>query len=274
MQDRYTGDVGDFGKYGLLRQLCGLRDGDGEQLKLGVVWYQPNPELIASESAPDGKYIAYLCPKQEDVGKKQKREYRCCDPPLYDKLREIVKRGDRRIEAVEKSGLLSGAAFYGADVPGPVQGARGEARAAERQRWVNDALQATAGCDVVFLDPDNGLEPKTVPITRKMAPKYAYIKEVGKWVERGQSVVIYHHLGRNRSHPDQIEDWLERLRGEFSSHDIFALRFRRGTSRAFFVLAAEHHTPILRQRAGELLASPWREHFEGHEAALAAFGYS
>ena len=33
MQDRYVGDVGDFGKYGLLRALCG---GD---LTLGVVWY-------------------------------------------------------------------------------------------------------------------------------------------------------------------------------------------------------------------------------------------
>ena len=268
MQDRYTGDVGDFGKYGLLRRLCDLREGDGEQLKLGVVWYRPNPELVTSETAPDGRHIAYLCPKQKNVGKKQKREYRCCDPPLYDKLREIVKRGDRRIEAVEKSGLLGpDTAFYSADVRGPVQGARGEARAAERQRWVKGALQETAGCDVVFLDPDNGLEPKTVPITRKMAPKYAYIKEVGKWVERGQSVVIYHHLGRNRAHAEQIEDWLKRLRGEFGSHDIFALRFRRGTSRAFFVLAAKCHAPILRERAGELLASPWREHFEGHETA-------
>ena len=33
VQDRYVGDVGDFGKYGLLRALCG---GD---LTLGVVWY-------------------------------------------------------------------------------------------------------------------------------------------------------------------------------------------------------------------------------------------
>ena len=267
MQDRYTGDVGDFGKYGLLRQLCGLCDGDDEQLKLGAVWYRPNPELIASETVPDGKFIAYLCPNQKDVGEKQKREYRCCDPPLYDALREIVKRGDRRIEAVEKSGLLPHAAFYGHQIPNPGEHKRGEDRVEARLGWIEGALGKTGGCDVVFLDPDNGLEPKTVPITRKMAPKYAYLEEVGKWVERGQSVVIYHHLGRNRAHAEQIEDWLKRLRGEFGSHEIFALRFRRGTSRAFFVLAAKCHAPILRERAGELLASPWREHFEGHQIA-------
>ena len=265
MQDRYTGDVGDFGKYGLLRQLCGLRDEDAEPLKLGVVWYRPNPELIASESVHDGRYIAYLCPKQKNVSEKQKREYRCCDPPLYDGLREIVKRCDRRIEAVENSDLLPDAAFHRADVPGPVKGARGEARIAERQRWVNDALEATADCDVVFLDPDNGLEPKRVPITRKMAPKYAYLEEVGKWSKRCQSLVIYHHLGRHRSHLEQIEGWLERLRNEFQPHDTFALHFRRGTSRAFFVLATAEHADVLRERANALVESPWSEHFELHE---------
>ena len=265
MQDRYTGDVGDFGKYGMLRQLCGLCDEDADPLKLGVVWYRPNPELIASESVHDGRYIAYLCPKQENVSEKQEREYRCCDPPLYDGLREIVKRCDRRIEAVEKSGLLPNVVFHRADVPGPVKGARGEARLAERQRWVNDALQTTVGCDIVFLDPDNGLEPKGVPITSAKAPKYAYLEEVGKWSKRCQSLVIYHHLGRNRPHRDQIAGWLECLRDEFKSHDIFALRFRRGTSRAFFVLATECHAHTLRKRAEALADSAWSKHFDLHE---------
>ena len=257
MQDRYTGDVGDFGKYGMLRQLCGLRVA-AEPLKLGVVWYQPNPELIASESVHDGRHITYLCPKHE-------KQFKPCDPPLYNALREIVKRDDRRIKAVENSDLLPDAVFYGADVPGPVKGARGDDRLVDRQTWTEGALQATDGCDVVFLDPDNGLEPKGVPITRKMAPKYAYLEEVGKWSKRRQSLVIYHHLGRNRPHLDQIAGWLERLRDEFKFHDIFALRFRRGTARAFFVLATECHTPTLRERAEALTAAPWGEHFDLHE---------
>ena len=42
MQDRYVGDIGDFGKYGLLRALC------GRDLYLGVVWY-----LIPDEGGLD-----------------------------------------------------------------------------------------------------------------------------------------------------------------------------------------------------------------------------
>ena len=37
MQDRYVGDVGDLGKYGLLRSLC-RRDEQGEANRLGVLW--------------------------------------------------------------------------------------------------------------------------------------------------------------------------------------------------------------------------------------------
>ena len=264
MQDRYTGDVGDFGKYGMLRQLCGLRDGDAEQLKLGVVWYRPNAELIASESVPDGRHIAYLCPKQENVGEKQEREYRCCDPPLYDGLREIVKRCDRRIEAVEETDLLGpGTVFYGHQIPDPGKRARGEDRVRDRLRWVEDALEATTGCDVVFLDPDNGLEPQSISTTN--APKYAYLSEVEKWFGRGQSVVVYHHLGRNGTHPEQIALWLKRLGQRFGPAEIFALRFRRGTSRAFFVLATAEHAGVLRKRAKALTAAPWSEHFDLHE---------
>ena len=39
MQDCYVGDIGDFGKYGLLRSLCG-GDDYGPALRLGVLWYK------------------------------------------------------------------------------------------------------------------------------------------------------------------------------------------------------------------------------------------
>jgi len=55
MQNRYTADIGDFGKYGLLRALCSTVD-DGSKLRLGVVWY-----LVPDESHnADGKFIQYL----------------------------------------------------------------------------------------------------------------------------------------------------------------------------------------------------------------------
>ena len=261
MQDRYTGDIGDYGKYGLLRQFCGLRGG-GKQLRLGVVWYRPDPETVKSDPRNDGKFIAYLRPEQAS-------RFRPCDPVLYDALHKIVVQcDDRRVKKVELSDVLgSDALFYDAYIPGPATQARGEARAVPRQAWAKKALRTTERCDLVFLDPDNGLEPKWASIRSVRATKYAYLEEVTPLIERGQSLVIYHHLSRIGTNAEQIARWLERLQQEFNPADIFALRYRRGTARAFFVLAQDRHTPILRQRAAALLASPWREHFELHEPA-------
>ncbi len=255
MQDRYTGDVGDFGKYGLLRRLRG--DG-ADRLRLGVLWYRTGDEIVSADPVNDGKHVAYLRPKNE-------RSFRPCDPLLYDGLREIVNRRDRRVGAVAQSGLLGhDTRFHDAYVPGPAADVFGEARAAPRRRWADDAGRAVEGCDLVFLDPDNGLEAGKMPITRAKAPKYAYLEEVEALFGRGQSLVIYHHLGRHGTHAEQIDHWRDCLRRRLAPAGIFALRFRRGTARAFFVLATADRADLLRQRADALLESAWGKHFEGH----------
>ena len=52
MQDRYAGDVGDFGKLGMLRRIAATG------LKVGVNWYLTfKPEEHVNE---DGKHIGYI----------------------------------------------------------------------------------------------------------------------------------------------------------------------------------------------------------------------
>ena len=75
MQDQYVGDIGDFGKYGLLRYLTGMRDDDASEdaLRLGVAWY-----LFPDGGNNDGKFTDYLRnPKPRDS------KLRDCDPELY-----------------------------------------------------------------------------------------------------------------------------------------------------------------------------------------------
>ena len=53
MQNRYTADLGDFGKYGLLKALCQSHGEDEERnLRLGVVWYLlPHRQVILFSAA-------------------------------------------------------------------------------------------------------------------------------------------------------------------------------------------------------------------------------
>ena len=142
MQNRYTGDVGDFGKYGLLRALAGREDA---RLRLGVAWW-----LVADGTRnDDGRYTQYLGPKHE-------ARFRPCDPALFDSLREIVRAGRRSVAAIAESRALPpGTVFFervlSYDGLDPAQ------RLRARDGWCSGALGATEGCDLVFLDPDNGV---------------------------------------------------------------------------------------------------------------------
>ena len=106
-----------------------------------------------------------------------------------------------------------------------------EHRVARRKAWLQDALKLTAGCDIVFVDPDNGLEVQVDPCQRR-GPKYVFFEELLPYVERDQSLVVYHHLGRQGSAWDQIRERLTQIKGKLG-RDAFALLYHRGSARVF-----------------------------------------
>ena len=134
--------MGEFGTYGLLRALAGPADA---RHRLGVVWW-----LVADEPGNnDGGYTEYLAPKHE-------QRFRPCDPPLFDSLREIVSADRRNVAAIAESPTLPpGAVFYERLLS--YEGLEPAQRLQARDGWCSDALDATEGCDLVFLDPDNGV---------------------------------------------------------------------------------------------------------------------
>ena len=66
MQDAYVGDIGDYGKYGLLRMISST------SLYLAINWYKVNPSRANKQE--DGKYISYLS---------QPEKYRYYDSELF-----------------------------------------------------------------------------------------------------------------------------------------------------------------------------------------------
>jgi hypothetical protein len=257
MQNRYVGDVGDFGKYGLLRALHLPGNDASGGLSLAVIWY-----LVPDEGHnADGKHTSYLDPAAANV-----TGYKDCDPFLYDSLAKIVRRGARHVTSIRNSRILPPATvffeepltFDGMLCIGP---AAREARLRHRSEWLQRALRATAGCDLVFVDPDNGFEVSTQR-HRNRGPKYVFFDELAPYLRRGQSLVVYHHMGRNRRAADQIQERLDQITTRVEGCDTpFALRYHRGTSRAFLVIPAKRHGALLFDRAKRFVSGPWSKHF-------------
>jgi hypothetical protein len=139
---------------------------------------------------------------------------------------------------------------------------RSQERKKLRRDWFAGALAATVGVDMVFVDPDNGIECKTKR-TAKKGPKYVYWDDVDAFVERGQSVVIYHHLGRTGgTHLEQVENKLRQMNERFENgYESNAVIFKRGASRAYFIIASPRHKYLLRQRLVKVSHGPWSRHF-------------
>lgn len=92
MQDRYAGDVGDFGKLGMLRYM------EASGLKVGINWY-----LVGDESHNnDGKHIGYL----------DNERYRRCDDELLASLTAMLASGIRTVLEIEKLDLLNTQKYY------------------------------------------------------------------------------------------------------------------------------------------------------------------
>jgi hypothetical protein len=248
MQDRYVGDVGDFAKYALLRALAGVPS--PTQIRLAVVWCRFPDESDNN----DGRHVSYL----------RSPEFAKLDSDLHAVLNDIVESRRRSISAIASSGTLPvETVFYDAPVSLPNSIAlRPKDRARHRSAWLDACLKSTVDCDLVFFDPDNGVEVTSVPKDHPKAGKYMYWDELARFWQRGNALLIYHHSNRTISVAKQVEVLTRRFTAEFNGASTIPIVFRRGSCRVFWLV---HNGGILgrklESRAADLLHGGWSRHF-------------
>ena len=251
MKNQYVGDIGDFGKYGLLKNLC--RD-----LKLGVVWYlTPNDK----KKKTDGKFIKYLNLDSEKYkpGEKERNERRFqqCDSDLYDKLHKIVDNNKRDVKEIAQREVLPSDTKYYDSIINRVN----------RQGWFAETVEAVRNCEIVFLDPDNGFTK-----TQLTSPKHVQLDEVKKFFKRGQSLIVYHHLGMHKKGEEQISYWREEIEKTLQGRvdgKIIILWYHRGTARAYFIIPkTKKHYQRLNDAVDRLIRSPWGQGKKPHFTLL------
>ena len=244
MQNRYVGDIGDFGKYALLNALV------GDNLRLGIVWYLNTDE----EKNNDGSRIHY-------------EHLEHCDPALYKTLAQL-RRSGRSVDAVQAAGVLPNRTIYCSAPISPIEdGKRTHPTIREKNRisWHRSAMEAMFEAELVFVDPDNGIAGKTVVSSKRNAAKYVLLEEIADYVQRGQSVVIYHHQTREKGGVEsQIDKRLPPLLALRGVAEAWALIFRRQSVRAFIVVCCKKHRKRLRDHALAFQKTTWcaGEHFQ------------
>ena len=173
MKNQYIGDINDYRKYGLLRILA--KTGIGSIL---VVWM-----LTSLDRKNDGAKTNYL---------QNPFKYAGFDKELYEKLKKIRGNLDQNskpptTQSIEHGSIIPEARFFSDLVPDSKD---------TRMHWFSSLQKKIEHCDLIFLDPDNGIEVRSVKYGTKNSSKYVYWKELHVLWEKGKSILVYQHFPR------------------------------------------------------------------------------
>lgn len=252
MQDRYVGDVGDYGKYALLRAFD-QADLVSRDRPLAVVWCMYPDEAHNS----DGKHISYL----------NRSEMRNLDPALFDHLKILVRSGRRSVSEISRSELVTGSNFKFFDrvLKAPIVNGRRPSpseRVAYRESWLQQCLGQTKGCQIVFFDPDNGIATDKMSPKDPRAGKFVFLEELELFAKREQTLIVYHHADRTHT-ATLVGRMAQRLTNCIPpTSEVLPLIYHRGSCRIFFVIAATAHRDTVRALIQKFLKSGWNAHFD------------
>ncbi len=205
MRDAFVGDLSDYLKYALLRELA------AGGVSLGVAWYL-NDEPHGANGPGGGKRLEYLAAA----------DWRGLDAPLHASLERLVWGGNRSVAAVEGLGFWPvGTMFHREPVPG----------GALRGGWAAAMACRLSGCGLVFLDPDNGVGSPT--------RRHATLGEVRSLLRPGRAVLLIKFPARVPL-AQQVRDYHRALHRNCGAHSVITLQASctvgRGVARCWFTL--------------------------------------
>ena len=117
--------------------------------------------LTADDDGRDGSKTEYLF-------NESKRQ----DTLIYDYLRGLVISGVKDVSTIENGKII------------PVR------------NYYRSIQEITDLPELLFLDPDNGLEVKSIPLGSPKSERYVYYSDIKPIIEQGCDVLVYQHYPR------------------------------------------------------------------------------
>ncbi|MFC1914914.1 hypothetical protein ACFLWK_01515 [Chloroflexota bacterium] len=228
MKNQYFGDINDYKKYALLRLI-----GKIGKIRTLICWM-----LTPDDLKPDGHRIQYL---------NEPNVWRKFDPELYDFLRQqVVVQKDRNIFSIENSELLHNCYFYSDVISDEIEA---------RKKFSSKIPELSQGIKLLFFDPDNGLEVKSVPPGKRKSSKYLYLNEVNIFFSLGYSLMIYQHLPPKPRIP-YIDELQTRIKNATNAKSVFIY----STQFSLFLVIPQSDHKLIFENINESITRIWGKH--------------
>lgn len=178
MKDKYFGDKHDFRKYVLLSF---LQECTG--YTIAINWMRTKIETKPNADGNKRNYGQWC--------KNNERIYRILQQPE-------VQDDSRSLDDFQKLNILpDDTLLWSTYVPDINSVASKKIKLkALREEWHMEFLSFSKNANMIFFDPDNGIEVKSASKGTKESYKYVYCDEIKDVFLRGQDVLIYQHKPR------------------------------------------------------------------------------
>lgn len=220
MKNQYFGDFGDYQKFSLLKH---LRDLSG--LKIVVHWMKTK-----DDSSNDGSKIKYLS---------NVNEWSIFEPEIFDFLTKHLALKMRDLSLYEQSHHARDIDFLNQYIED-----------GETREKLLEQIKDT-NSDLVFFDPDNGIEVKST--NSKNRHKYVAWTDIRAVFDSGKSVLVYQHYSRmNR------DKFIALKLAEFSNYfqkDVFVIKVKHSV---YFLLSQDKHKTRISDALKDY-ASLWKD---------------
>jgi hypothetical protein len=195
MKNQYVGDINDFRKYGLIHSISKVFGG-----KILFVW------MLSEEDNNDGNKIGYL---------NKDKIYRKYNQDIFDELKIIVENKKRNnnidnIIAVENSKLFKQYEFFNDFIKDDKK---------SRTEYFEKVYKLIEKFDIIFLDPDNGIEVPSCKSGNKKSSKYIYWEEIEKIFNCNKNILIYQHFPYKK-HETFTKDIVNQCRSKLNGAEI------------------------------------------------------
>lgn len=227
MQNRYSGDIGDFGKFLLLKHLF-------PQERIGTLWYLYPDETHNN----DGSHR---------VEEGNASLYRRCvelDPQMSERFNSIHRDNRRHIGVFEEMEILENGHYFGESILG--EGEDYRLQWTERAVW----FIRSQSCSVVCLDPDNGIEPLSMSKLSKIKQgKYVTYREIESFfaLECVNHLLIYQHFHRQQSHEGQMKEAKTRFERVYEGRAAVTLIRHNPVQTRFYILLSKEGETLERK---------------------------
>ncbi len=215
MQERYLGDVHDFHKFLFLKFIK-----KHSFLKLGLNFYHVNPQNLGNKELlkNDGEKRKYLFDNT----------YKTFDKVMIKEFKNLTQKKRRKFTTFTNCTHLKKYITFYYD----------EMKINKREAWFKKSMEKLKDCEVIFLDPDNGLITKSINKNSVQSLKFLLFEEIINIFNANKIIVFSQSQSYSKDHRTYVQEKINQIK-RYSNLTVEhpVIRNRTSPNSFFFVIS-------------------------------------